>query len=90
MSATWGSSFEGGCEYPCESSQFGAGCPVGTEHMRLNVGGPFEMLDLCEAAGIEPVITTTAQSAASHATPGSPSLPACCAPEDMADLIEYC
>jgi hypothetical protein len=55
-------------------------------------GGPFEMLDLGEAAGIEPVITTTAQSTASHpAGPGgSPALPACCAPEDMADLIEYC
>lgn len=50
------------------------------------------MLDLGEAAGIEPVITTTAQSTASHpAGPGgSPALPACCAPEDMADLIEYC
>lgn len=65
MSATWGSSFEGGW-------------------------GPFEMIDLCEAAGIEPVITTTAQSTASHPAPGSPSLPACCAPDEMADLIEYC
>ena len=48
------------------------------------------MLDLCEAAGIEPVITTTAQSTASHATADSPALPACCAPEDLADLLEYC
>ncbi len=65
MSATWGSSYEGGW-------------------------GPFEMLDLCEAAGIEPIITTTAQSTASHASSGSRALPACCAPEDMADLLEYC
>ena len=48
--------------------------------------GPFEFIDMCEAAGILPVVTTTAQSTAGH---GVGALPACCAPEDMADLIEY-
>jgi hypothetical protein len=36
--------------------------------------GPFEFLDMCEAAGIEPVVTTSM-----YATP-----------DDMADLVEYC
>eukprot|EP01062_Namystynia_karyoxenos_P003544 TRINITY_DN11283_c0_g1_i1.p1 TRINITY_DN11283_c0_g1~~TRINITY_DN11283_c0_g1_i1.p1 ORF type:complete len:833 (+),score=275.17 TRINITY_DN11283_c0_g1_i1:84-2501(+) len=40
--------------------------------------GPFEMADMCEAAGFEPIITTTADNKD------------CCAPDDMADLIEYC
>eukprot|EP00055_Hartaetosiga_balthica_P017725 m.122044 g.122044 ORF g.122044 m.122044 type:complete len:822 (+) comp9387_c1_seq3:100-2565(+) len=40
--------------------------------------GPFEMIDMCEAAGFEPIITVSADS-------GS-----CCSPEDMADLVEYC
>lgn len=40
--------------------------------------GPFEMIDMCDAAGFEPIITTTGQSGK------------CCAPEDMADLVEYC
>ena len=41
--------------------------------------GIFEFIDLCEAAGITPVITTNADDGSS-----------CCAPEDMADLVEYC
>lgn len=51
-----------------------------------------DFLDMCEAAGIVAVVTTTAQSAAAHGshTPNtSQPLPACCAPEDMADLVEY-
>ena len=40
--------------------------------------GPFEMIDLCVAAGFEPIITTTGQNGG------------CCAPKDMADLVEYC
>lgn len=36
--------------------------------------GPFEFLDMCEAAGIEPVVTTSMYSS----------------PEDMAALVEYC
>ena len=40
--------------------------------------GPFEMIDMCNAAGIEPIITTSAQQGTS-----------CCAPDDMADLVEY-
>eukprot|EP00040_Diaphanoeca_grandis_P032005 m.192845 g.192845 ORF g.192845 m.192845 type:complete len:808 (-) comp32486_c0_seq1:486-2909(-) len=38
--------------------------------------GPFEFIDMCNAAGIEPVMTTT----------GVCTL---CQPEDMGDLIEY-
>ena len=41
----------------------------------MNAGwGPFEMIDMCNAAGIEPVITTTASSS----------------PESFANLVEYC
>ena len=39
--------------------------------------GPFEFVDMCVAAGIEPVVTTSAQS------------DNCCDPKDMADLVEY-
>ena len=49
--------------------------------------GPFEFIDMCEAAGILPVVTTTAESTGGGHGVGV--LPACCAPEDMADLIEY-
>lgn len=38
---------------------------------------PFEMVDMCKAAGFEPIITTTAQATD------------CCDPSDMADLVEY-
>ncbi len=38
--------------------------------------GPFEFISMCEAAGIEPVITVSADSGA------------CCSAEDMADLVE--
>lgn len=37
---------------------------------------------MCRAAGFEPIITTTAQD-----TSGASK---CCAPDDMADLVEYC
>ena len=40
----------------------------------LSGWGPFEMIDLCNALGIEPVITTSATSSA----------------QDFADLVEYC
>ena len=40
--------------------------------------GPFEFVDMCNAAGIEPILTTSAQN------------DGCCSPEDMADLVEYC
>lgn len=36
--------------------------------------GPFEMIDLCNAAGFEPIITTSAKEA----------------PADLGDLVEYC
>jgi hypothetical protein len=36
--------------------------------------GPFEMIDLCNAAGIEPIISFSARNSA----------------QDMADLVEYC
>lgn len=49
--------------------------------------GPFEFVDMCAAADIVPIVTTTAQATAGH---GDGALPACCAPSDMADLIEYC
>jgi len=39
--------------------------------------GPFEFIDMCNAAGIEPIMTTTAQTAD------------CCKPSDMGDLVEY-
>jgi len=40
--------------------------------------GPFEFIDMCEALGIEPVMTTAAENSD------------CCKPDDMADLVEYC
>ena len=55
--------------------------------------GPFDFIDMCNAAGIEPVITTAAEATMeSTANPhpqqtGSPVL--CCEPADMADLVEY-
>jgi alpha-L-arabinofuranosidase len=48
--------------------------------------GPFEQIDMCNAAGIEPIITTTSQDQVPrHTGPYD-----CCDPEDMADLVEYC
>ncbi len=44
----------------------------------LSGWGPFEFVDMCNALGIEPVVTTSAQDGQ------------CCAPSDMADLVEYC
>ena len=83
--------------------------------------GPFEFIDMCVAAGIEPVVTTSAQDGtlrrsvvvsgfpapnlfvnlksilwnlklANHVDISEPVLVpgACCEPDDMADLIEYC
>lgn len=42
---------------------------------------------MCDEAGIEPVVTTTAQWGDEM---GKSPTPTCCSPEDMADLIEYC
>ena len=39
--------------------------------------GPFEFIDMCAEAGIEPIVSTAAQDGA------------CCDPAEMADLIEY-
>ena len=39
------------------------------------VSGPFEMMDFCDAVGIEPVFTTNAVGPET--------------PQDMADLVEY-
>ena len=52
----------------------------------VSAWGPFEMSDLCAAAGIEMVFTTAAEN------DGGPNGPAteCCTPEYMADLVEYC
>lgn len=47
-------------------------------HSLISGWGPFEFVDMCNAAGITPVLTTQAQDGE------------CCAPEDMADLVEYC
>lgn len=48
--------------------------------------GPFEQIDLCNAAGIEPIIATTSQDQSPrHTGPYD-----CCTSEDMAELIEYC
>ena len=38
---------------------------------------PFEFVDMCNAAGIEPVMTTTGVCDA-------------CTAEDMGDLVDYC
>lgn len=51
--------------------------------------GPFEFLDLCEEARIEPILTTTAQWGDQMAIPLDPRNYTCCSPADMADLIEY-
>ena len=47
-------------------------------HEIISGWGPFEMIDMCNAAGFEPIITTSADNGG------------CCAPDDMADLVEYC
>jgi hypothetical protein len=48
--------------------------------------GPFEQIALCNAAGIEPIITVTAQDQVPrHTGPYD-----CCSSADMAGLIEYC
>ncbi len=43
--------------------------------MCVCVKGPFEMMDFCDAVGIEPVFTTNAVGPET--------------PQDMADLVEY-
>ena len=48
--------------------------------------GPFEMLSMCEAAGIEPIITTPSQDE----RPRHSGNYDCCNTTDMADLVEYC
>lgn len=47
--------------------------------------GPFEFIDMCKAAGIEPIMTTTAQDPVNTHKESQ----TCCSPEDMADLVEY-
>lgn len=49
--------------------------------------GPFEMVDLCGALGIEPVITLSADWRGG-VVPDWPD--DCCSPSDMADFVEYC
>ena len=49
--------------------------------------GPFEFMDMCAEAGIEPIVTTTAQWGDEMGRPEG--APTCCSAEDMADLIEY-
>lgn len=48
--------------------------------------GPFEFIDMCAEAGIEPILTTTAQwgDFMNRAGPDT-----CCSPSDMADLVDY-
>lgn len=48
--------------------------------------GPFEFIDMCAEAGIEPIVTTTAQWGDHMNHEGNTT---CCSPEDMADLVEY-
>jgi hypothetical protein len=50
--------------------------------------GPFELIDLAVAAGMEPIVATTAQGGASGKAKGGATL--CCNATDMADLVEYC
>jgi alpha-L-arabinofuranosidase len=53
--------------------------------------GPFEFVQMCEEAGIEPIVTTAAQQpppSTSQIFGGGINVP-CCSAEDMADLIEY-
>jgi len=52
----------------------------------LSSWGPFEQIDMCIAAGIEPIISTTSQDQVPrHTGPYD-----CCTAEEMAELIEYC
>ena len=53
--------------------------------------GPFEFLDMCEEAGIEPIMTTAAQQPPPSTSQifGGGIFPSCCTAEDMGDLIEY-
>ena len=48
--------------------------------------GPFEFIQMCEEAGIEPIVTTTAQWGDQMSKTATDT---CCAPDDMADLVEY-
>ena len=48
--------------------------------------GPFEFIDMCVEAGIEPIVTTTAQWGDEM---GQSADVTCCSPDDMADLVEY-
>ena len=50
--------------------------------------GIFDFIDMCAAAGIEPIVTTAAQAGATGKARGNATL--CCSPSDMADLVEYC
>ena len=47
--------------------------------------GPFEFVEMCEEAGIEPIVTTTAQWGDEM---GRGSTITCCNASDMADLVE--
>ena len=47
--------------------------------------GPFEFVDMCEEAGIEPIVTTTAQWG-DHMGKSDPVT--CCNASDMGDLVE--
>eukprot|EP00935_MAST-01C_sp_MAST-1C-sp1_P000128 g128.t1 len=64
------------------------------EHSYESSWGPFDFIDMCNAAGILPIVTTAAEATISGhpeaSRNGGPDLPTiCCSPEDMGDLVEY-